>query len=44
MIKFGSRTEVWVPRALNVRWRVRIGDRVRAGETVLGELDPSVPT
>lgn len=41
MIKFGSRTEVWVPEALNVRWKVGIGDRVRAGETVIGELDAS---
>lgn len=41
MIKFGSRTEVWVPAGLQVTWNVKIGDRVRAGETVLGTVvDP----
>jgi phosphatidylserine decarboxylase len=39
MIKFGSRTEVWVPASLRVRWAVGVGDRVRAGETVLGTLE-----
>jgi phosphatidylserine decarboxylase len=34
LIKFGSRTDVTMPRA--VRLTVRPGDRVRAGETVLG--------
>jgi phosphatidylserine decarboxylase len=34
MIKFGSRTDVVMPAA--VQLRVRVGDRVRAGETVLG--------
>ena len=36
MIKLGSRVDVWIPGA--VRLRVAAGDRVRAGETVLGEL------
>jgi phosphatidylserine decarboxylase len=39
MIKFGSRTEVWVPKSLSVRWSVAIGDRVVAGETVLGVVE-----
>lgn len=39
MIKLGSRTEVWVPTSLPVRWSVNVGDRVRAGETVLGVVD-----
>jgi phosphatidylserine decarboxylase len=40
MIKLGSRTEVWVPKSMPVRWNVKVGDRVRAGETVLGVLEP----
>lgn len=40
MIKLGSRTEVWVPMNLPVRWNVKVGDRVRAGETVLGTVLP----
>lgn len=39
MIKFGSRTEVWVPAALKVRWKVSVGDRVVGGRTVLGILE-----
>jgi phosphatidylserine decarboxylase len=40
MIKLGSRTEVWAPKSLSVRWTVKVGDRVRAGETVIGVLEP----
>ncbi|MDO9535305.1 MAG: phosphatidylserine decarboxylase family protein [Bacillota bacterium] len=36
MIKFGSCTELYMP--LKVDLKVREGDRVRAGETVLGEI------
>jgi len=36
MIKFGSRTDCLMPRGTDVR--VRVGDRVRGGETVLGVL------
>lgn len=36
MIKFGSRTDVVVPA--NVKLAVRMGDRVRAAETILGVL------
>lgn len=43
MIKLGSRTEVWVPKSVPVRWSVAVGDRVRAGETVLGVLEPRPP-
>ncbi|PYN97574.1 MAG: phosphatidylserine decarboxylase family protein [Candidatus Rokuibacteriota bacterium] len=36
MIRFGSRTDCLMPRSTDVR--VRVGDRVRGGETVLGVL------
>ena len=36
MIKLGSRVDVYVPG--NVELRVKLGDRVTAGETVLGVL------
>lgn len=36
MIRFGSRTDCYMPRGTDVR--VRVGDRVQAGVTVLGVL------
>lgn len=39
MIKFGSRTELWVPKSLQVRWAVSIGDKVVGGRTVLGTVE-----
>ncbi len=39
MIKFGSRTELWVPASAGFTCRVKVGDRVRGGETVIGEVD-----
>ncbi len=41
MIKLGSRTEVWLAADQPVRWQVAIGDTVKGGLTVLGELLPS---
>ena len=38
MIKFGSRTELIVPKRLRFRPRVKLGDKVRAGETIMGEF------
>lgn len=38
MIKFGSRAEVYVPVAAGFEVAVRPGDRVRAGETILGRF------
>lgn len=38
MIKFGSRTEVFVPKSSGFEVGVKIGDRVKAGESVLGEF------
>jgi phosphatidylserine decarboxylase len=36
LIRFGSRTDLVVPRSAEMR--VKIGDRVRGGETVMGVL------
>ena len=41
MIKLGSRTEVWAPKSTAVTRHVKIGDKVRGGETVLGVLNPT---
>ncbi|HRU05790.1 MAG TPA: phosphatidylserine decarboxylase family protein [Candidatus Brocadiia bacterium] len=37
VVKFGSRAEVYVPKSAPFRWRVKLGDSVRAGVTILGE-------
>jgi phosphatidylserine decarboxylase len=39
MIKFGSRTELWVPAGAGFRCRVKIGEFVRGGSTVLGDVE-----
>lgn len=38
MIKFGSRTELYIPKAVAFKLHVKKGDKVKAGETSLGEL------
>ena len=38
MIKFGSRAEVYVPVEAGFEVQARLGQRVKAGETVLGRL------
>ena len=42
MIKFGSRVELWIPvgRAVPV---VQVGQRVKAGETVIARLSAGAP-
>jgi len=40
LIRFGSRVDVFVPRALHPDVRVGVGDRVRAGSSVLAECAP----
>jgi phosphatidylserine decarboxylase len=40
MIRFGSRTEVWIPAAQAHKVLVKKGDRVRCGETVIAEILP----
>jgi len=38
MIKFGSRTELYLPAGSLGELRVKVGDKVRAGATVIGRL------
>ncbi len=38
MVKFGSRLELFIPKSTDVRVRVKEGQKVRAGLTVLAEL------
>ena len=38
MIKFGSRTDLYVPAGALAELRVAIGDRVKGGLTVIGAL------
>ena len=38
MIKFGSRVEVFVPNSLKYEVMVKVGDKVTAGETILGKI------
>jgi len=40
MIKFGSRTELFIPKSANFTLRVKLGAAVRAGQTVIGRLEP----
>ena len=44
MIKFGSRTELYVPLSDSVSVEARPGDRVRGGESVLARLSPTYST
>ncbi len=37
MIRFGSRTELWVPADAGFRCRVKVGDTVRGGSSVIGD-------
>ena len=40
MIKFGSRTELFIPKSANFKLRVKLGAHVKAGRTVIGTLEP----
>jgi len=40
MIKFGSRTELYLPASLEFSPRVAVGEGIRAGSSVLGEVRP----
>jgi biotin carboxyl carrier protein len=37
MIKFGSRTELYVPARDDVKCLVKAGDKVKAGETIVAK-------
>jgi phosphatidylserine decarboxylase len=43
MIKFGSRTEVYVPVDRMGEIAVKVGDRVKGGKTALASLKLHVP-
>ncbi|MCX7703002.1 MAG: phosphatidylserine decarboxylase [Planctomycetota bacterium] len=38
MIKYGSRLEVYVPIGAKFKTKVKVGERVRAGESIIGEF------
>lgn len=38
MIKFGSRTELYLPASKNIELRVKVGDRVASGSSVMAAL------
>ncbi|MFH1731862.1 MAG: phosphatidylserine decarboxylase [Planctomycetota bacterium] len=40
MIKFGSRTELFIPKSANFTLKVKLGAAVCAGRTVIGTLEP----
>ncbi len=42
MIRFGSRTELWIPADQAHRVLVKVGDKVRGGETILAEILPTL--
>lgn len=42
MIKFGSRTEVWLPIEYAHELKISIGDKMKCGETVLMSLQPDL--
>ena len=39
MIRFGSRTTVFLTASVNPAWRVKAGDKVKAGETILATAE-----
>ncbi len=39
MIKFGSRTELFIPTSANLNLRVKLGAPVKAGRTIIGTLE-----
>ncbi len=43
MIRFGSQVDVYLPAVPKIRIRVKPGERVEAGVSVLAEIDPGSP-
>jgi hypothetical protein len=39
MIKFGSRTELYLPAQTTAKFLVKKGDKVKAGTTILAKYD-----
>lgn len=39
MIKFGSRTELYFPPETGITLRIQIGDKVRSGSTLIGQVE-----
>jgi len=44
MIKFGSRTELWLPVSAAAKVTVQVGQRVRCGETIIAEIPSPMAT
>jgi phosphatidylserine decarboxylase len=42
LIKFGSRTELWMPDTPGLQLSVRLGQRMRGGNTVVASLNPAL--
>ncbi|TET37729.1 MAG: phosphatidylserine decarboxylase family protein [Planctomycetota bacterium] len=42
MIKFGSRTELYIPVSVNFTPKVKLGERVRAGSSIIGVIGKEV--
>ncbi|MCA8938557.1 MAG: phosphatidylserine decarboxylase family protein [Planctomycetes bacterium] len=41
MIKFGSRTELWIDAATcDVEWKVKVGDKLKGGSSIIGRITP----
>lgn len=40
MLKFGSRTELYFDHSFEVEWKVKIGDKVKGGGTVIAVVKP----
>jgi phosphatidylserine decarboxylase len=40
MIKFGSRTELFIPKSANFELKIKLGQGVKAGRSVIGNLEP----
>ncbi len=43
MIKFGSRTTLFLSRDAEIEWLVKVGDTVKAGETIVARIARPVP-
>jgi hypothetical protein len=44
MIKLGSTTELYLPHSMNPQVQVRLGQKVKGGQTVLAQVSPPETT